>query len=363
MLFDLSTECHQAGNVLLFIPNLERRSALLFKDTLQKSPPLFKLWLMGESLLLSGRMASWQVRSRDVIANLQEVEFRVSSQWGQDGIIDWLIERAEIPSEAQTFIEFGVETYRQANTRFLLQNRNWRGLIMDGDPALVAAVKSDGLAWRYDLTARSAFITRENINDLISAEGFGSEIGLLSVDLDGNDYWVWEALDAVHPIICVCEYNAVLGDLHPICTPYHQKFNRAKAHFSNLYFGASIAALRTLAARKGYRFVGTNSSGNDAFFVREDYASHFIEDSLLQVRSLPSRFRESRDASGRNSYVRGVERLRQISALPVVNVETGGRTKLGDLETVYSDEWLLAMFGRTAALEKGGALLAPISLE
>jgi hypothetical protein len=335
----------------------------LIKDILQKLLPLFRLWLMGESLQLSGRMASWQVRARHVIANLQEVEFRVSSQWGQDGIIDWLIERAEIPSEAQTFIEFGVETYRQANTRFLLQNRNWRGLIMDSRRSVVQAVESDNLAWRYDLTARSAFITRENINDLISAEGFGGEIGLLSIDLDGNDYWIWETLHAVQPIICVCEYNAVFGDLHPICTPYHQNFRRATAHFSNLYFGASIAALRSLAARKGYRFVGTNSAGNDAFFVREDYASCFIEESLIQVRSLPSRFRESRDRSGLNTYIGGVERVRQISALPVINVETGEMMKLGDLETVYSDEWLLAMCGKTAALEIDRDLPAAISLE
>src|SRR5580658_2001278 len=150
---------------------------LLFKHTLQQSRALFKLWLMGESLQLSGRMASWQVRSRNTVANLQEVEFRVSSQWGQDGIIDWLIERSEIPASAQTFIEFGVEDYRQSNTRFLLQNRNWRGLIMDGDSAIVKAIESDGLAWRYDLTARSDFITRENINELISGAGFGGEIG------------------------------------------------------------------------------------------------------------------------------------------------------------------------------------------
>src|SRR6202167_5935051 len=93
---------------------------MLFKDTIQKSMPFFKFWLMGESLQTSGRMASWQVRSRTTITNLQEVEFRVSSQWGQDGIIDWLIERARIPPTAQTFIEFGVEDYRQSNTRFLL---------------------------------------------------------------------------------------------------------------------------------------------------------------------------------------------------------------------------------------------------
>jgi hypothetical protein len=304
---------------------------------------------MDESLQLTGRMASREIRSRKIIPNLQDVEFRVSSQWGQDGIIDWLIERTEILPGKQTFIEFGVANYRQANTRFLLQNRNWRGLIMDGDPAVTKAVRRDNLAWRYDLTARSAFITRANISDLIASTGFSGEIGLLSIDLDGNDYWVWEALHAVDPIICICEYNAVFGDIHPISTPYDQNFSRTRAHSSNLYFGASIAALRSLAVKKGYRFAGTNSAGNDAFFVREDYADRVIDGSLQSVRSLPSRFRESRDESGRKTCLGGLERLNQISSLPVINVETGNIIRLGGLETVYSDEWLLAMTGKTPA--------------
>ncbi len=70
---------------------------------------------------------------------------------------------------------------------------------------------------------------------------------MLSVDIDGNDYWVWEAIDAVQPIICVCEYNAVLGDLWPLSVPYDPKFTRTLPEYAHLYFGASIAALRSLA--------------------------------------------------------------------------------------------------------------------
>ena len=304
-----------------------------------------KLWLVSDTLQLQGRMASWQVRSRKVIFSLRDVEFRVSSQWGGDGIIDWLIERAEIPVISQSFVEFGVENYRQSNTRFLLQNRNWRGLIMDGSPDVVFAVKEDGVAWRHDLTILPAFITRENINELISGAGFGGDIGLLSIDLDGNDYWVWEAIHAVRPIICICEYNAVFGDVYPISTPYDPSFDRAKAHSSYLYFGASIVALRSLAARKGYRFVGTTSGGNDAFFVREDYAKQFVDSSLQHIQARPSFFRESRNASGRLSYLTGIERLRHISAMQVTNVETGETVRLSDLESVYSKEWLEAMTG------------------
>lgn len=299
--------------------------------------------------LLAGRMASWHVRSQKVISSLHDVEFKVSSQWGEDGIIDWLIERANIPPCARSFIEFGVQDYREANTRFLLQNRNWRGLIMDGGSALVRTSREDGLAWEHDLTARSAFITRENINDLISESGFRGEVGLLSIDIDGNDYWVWEAIEVVRPIIVVCEYNAVLGDMEAISVPYDPQFNRGNKHHSFLYFGASIEALRLLASRKGYRFVGTTLAANDSFFVREDYAERFVDDSLQNIQALPSLTRESRDELGELNYVGGLQRLKQIAHLPVIDVRTGRQILLADVPSIYSKEWLEIMTGRSEA--------------
>ncbi len=165
------------------------------RNSLQSSPLRDVQDQAAQSHLLMGRLASLQMRSRPYLNSLEDAEFRVSSQTGQDGIIDWLIERAEIPTAARSFIEFGVESYRQSNTRFLLRNRNWRGLIMDSDPKLFNVVRSDRLAAAHDLTVRSAFITRETINGLIAGTGFRGEIGLLSIDLDGNDYWVWEAIE------------------------------------------------------------------------------------------------------------------------------------------------------------------------
>ncbi len=301
---------------------------------------------MLQNRQLLGRMASWQVRSQRVISSLREVEFQVSSQCGEDGIIDWLIERAGIPPMSQSFIELGVETYREANTRFLLQNRNWRGLIMDSSSVMVTTVREDALSGAHDLTVLPAFITRENINELIASAGFGGDIGLLSIDLDGNDYWVWEAIHTVNPILCIVEYNAVFCYVHPISTPYNRNFDRVKAHHSYLYFGASVPALCSLATKKGYRFVGTNSSGNDAFFVREDYATVFVDSALRQIQALPSFFRESRDRFGQRNYISGMERLKHIAALPVVDVETGKIHRLGDLEPVYSNDWLKSMTGK-----------------
>jgi hypothetical protein len=94
---------------------------------------------------------------------------------------------------------------------------------------------------------------------------FGGQIGLLSIDIDGVDYWIWNAIRAVNPILVVCEYNGVFGDLVPIVVPYDQKFDRTRAHPSNVYWGASISALEMLAKAKGYEFVGTNSTGHNAF--------------------------------------------------------------------------------------------------
>ncbi len=313
---------------------------MLVKQLIENTVKAARNWLLADQLLLQGRMASWHVRSRPVIGSLADVEFKVTSQWGQDGIIDWLIERAKIPTSAQSFIEFGVESYREANTRFLLQNRDWRGLILDGNPALLNTVKADKLAWKHDLTALQAFITRDNINELIAGAGFQGEVGLLSTDVDGNDYWIWEAIEVVRPIICICEYNAVFGDIHPISIPYDSRFQRTAAHFSNLYFGASIAALRFLGVCKGYRFVGTNSAANDAFFVREDYAQHFVDSSIGEIIALPSRFRESRDEGGRPTYLGGMRRLKAIAGLPVVQVETGETIRLGEFNPIYSSAWL-----------------------
>jgi hypothetical protein len=309
-------------------------------------------WLLREvqatgwdAQLLLGKMASWRVRPMDVIASLQDVEFKVTSQWGEDGIIDWLIERAEIPSELHTFIEFGVENYRESNTRFLLQNRNWRGFIMDGGSSMVNTAIADGLYSKYSLSAKQVFITRENINELLASSGLGRNIGLLSVDLDGNDYWIWEAIVAVSPVICICEYNAVFGDVHPISVPYDPNFFLTSAHYSHLYWGASIAALRSLAAKKGYRFVGTTLAGNDAFFVREDFAKKFVDTSLLQIQARPQVARYSLNESGKMTCVDVMQRPVIIGDMPVINTETGARTRLRDLKTLYSQEWLKRLGG------------------
>jgi hypothetical protein len=271
-----------------------------------------------------GALAAREARSA---ASMREAEFRGYSQFGEDGIIQWLI--ARVPIHSETFIEFGVGDYRESNTRFLLEHDSWRGLILDSGSAHLAYLAGTNLSWRYSIDARSAFVTRDNINDLLTE--MAGDVGLLSIDIDGNDYWVWEALSAVSPRIVVIEYNANFGHDRPVVVPYDEAFDRSRAHYSWLYFGASLAALCRLGAAKGYRFVGSNSTGHNAFFVREDVAGDLP--ALAPADGWrESRFRESRDVAGRMSYVGShAERRSLIADMPLIDVETGEQLVVGDL--------------------------------
>jgi hypothetical protein len=251
---------------------------------------------------------------------LQEAEFKVFSQWGEDGIIQYLIRKCNI--EPKIFIEFGVENYLEANTRFLLKHNNWKGLIIDGSPGHMDYVKADSISWRHDLTAVAAFITRENINDLFLKAGFKGKIGILSVDIDGNDYWVWEAISVVEPIMVIAEYNSYFGNDRAISTPYDPAFYRTNAHYSNLYFGASLAALCYLADKKGFALVGCTTAGNNAFFIKKEHLNG-LKPLSPQEGYIESLARESRDPDGKLTFVSGEARLKLIAGLPVVNVITG----------------------------------------
>jgi hypothetical protein len=278
--------------------------------------------------LLLGKSLSNQIKALGPKRPLREVEFRVCSQWGDDGIIQYLISQVAVPSE--TFVEFGVEDYSEANTRFLLLNDNWRGLILDGSAESMQRVRSSELYWRHELVAVDAFITRENINALIGSAGFRGPIGILSVDIDGNDYWVWEAIDVVDPAIVIVEYNSVFGYRRAVTVPYDPAFQRASAHPSNLYWGASVRAFCLLAERKGYVFVGCNSNGNNAYFVKRGLAGNLASVSAEQGYVL-SRFRESRDASGQLTFATGDARLGLIAEMTVHDVESGAVVGLGDV--------------------------------
>ena len=260
--------------------------------------------------------------------SLHDHEFTVYSQWGEDGIIQYLINSIEIPEKL--FVEFGVQDYRESNTRFLLQNNNWSGLVMDSSPEFIERIKNEPLYFRHNLRAECAFIDRDNINDLLERNGIRGDIGLLSVDIDGMDYWVWEAITSINPRIVICEYDSVLGYDRAVVTPYDKSFDRSKAHYSFLYGGSSIVALAILARKKGYSLVGSNSNGVNAFFVRNDCIGSL---RVLTPREahMKGLFRNSHDREGNRTFLSAEESIKLIEDMPLYDIERDLTIKVRDL--------------------------------
>ena len=283
--------------------------------------------LAETATLLIGKQMSWQVATLPPNLDFRKVGFKVFSQWDEDGIIQYLVNKLPIPNK--TFIEFGVENFEESNSRFLMVNDHWRGMVLDASASDIQYIQRHRIFWQYDLQAKSAWITRENINELLQSSGFGDDVGLLSIDIDGNDYWIWEAIESIRPRIVIVEYNSLLG-LQPIAVPYKKDFARTASHYSNLYYGSSLGALHHLAQKKGYLLLGSNVWGHNAFFIRADIAGEF-RGLALRDAYVESKFRESRNSEGKLSYVRGNDRIQLIKHLPVVQVVSGETGKIGEL--------------------------------
>lgn len=283
---------------------------------------------IDELKILSAQALIRHSGSFENIRDIREAEFKVFSQFGEDGIIQYLISKTHI--EDETFIEFGVGDYAESNTQFLLMNNNWKGLIIDRSEQCVNSIKSSEIYWRHDLTAVCAFVDKDNINQIMSDHSFSGQIGLLNIDVDGNDYWIWESITVVDPIIVIIEYNSTFGNKYAITIPYDPLFERGKAHYSHLYWGCSLKALCLLAEKKGYYFVGSNSNGNNAFFVRKDRTGS-IQPVTVESGYVKSKFRDSRDPRGQLSFVGGDERIKVIQDVVVYDLERCELVKIKDL--------------------------------
>jgi hypothetical protein len=294
-------------------------------------------FILDRVILLAGQIAARQLHGRERLRHLGEAEFRVTSQWGEDGIIEWLC--AKLPELPRSFVEFGVQNYAEANTRFLLQNRGWKGLILDADDSYMRQVRADEIYWKFDLSAVTAMITAENIDALIMSHGFAGDLGILSVDIDGNDYWVLKAISCVNPGIIIMEINGVFGDLKAITVPYRPDFTRLDAHYSGQYFGCSIEAARQLCKERGYTYLGTNTNGVNAFFVRNDLAPAVVG-SLDEIRTWPARHRDSRTPGGTLDFVRGLQKYDLIKGLPVYDLASSQLVEINELGKLYSAEFL-----------------------
>ena len=191
--------------------------------------------------------------------------FRGYSQHDEDGMIQEIFRRIGVSN--RIFIEFGVGDGTENNTLYLMLS-GWKGLWIDGDEGNAASInrRLAPFIQSGQLTFSHGFVKRKTINDIIKSANFSGEIDLLSIDIDGNDYWVWEAMTVVQPRALVIEYNAVFRPPLAIVADYDENFRWD----GTSYYGASLKALEMLGSRLGYDVVACSLSGINAFFVRHD---------------------------------------------------------------------------------------------
>ena len=256
------------------------------------------------------------------LQNLWDAEFRVYSQWGEDGILNFLCENLTIIRPKM--IEFGSGNFTECNSRFLAEFRNASVAPIDSRNDLISTIENLDVNWRSTICPIETWITPTNVNVLFEkANKSLVGVDIVSLDIDGNDYWVAEALDFKETKIIVVEYNPIFGHELALTVPRDDSFNRTESHFSNLYYGASLVAFINLFKLKNYTFVGSNRAGNNAFFVLNSALS------LLKVR-IPTvkeygnftdwRVRESRSTNGILTFLSLEEGRELIKDLDLVQL-------------------------------------------
>jgi hypothetical protein len=197
------------------------------------------------------------------VQEINMYEKKVRSQNGEDGMIEEIFRR--IGAADRFFVEFGVQDGLECNTAHLSLDKDWSGLLIEGNERFYRSLCVN-YAQHHKVRTAHQFVTRENIAVIFQYYAVPAEFDFLSVDIDGNDYWVWMALAAYRPRVVVIEYNAAFPPPRKAVIEYNPKF----VWNGTSYFGASLSSLAALGKRLGYALVGADLRGVNAFFIRED---------------------------------------------------------------------------------------------
>jgi hypothetical protein len=223
--------------------------------------------LMQQYRLLASKGREW-------LPNLRDVGFRIYSEFEEDGILLYLF--TLIPPINRTCVDIGAADGRISNTANLIINHGWWGHLFDGNEQNVTAGRAffekNKDTFLYPPRFTTAWITAENVNDYIIKSGVSGPIDLLSLDIDGMDYWVWKAITVIKPQVVVCETNNFIPPNRALTVPYDPGF----VSKSEDYLGASLAAMCKLGQGKGYRLIGTHRFGFNAFFMKNGVGEEFF---------------------------------------------------------------------------------------
>jgi hypothetical protein len=213
------------------------------------------------------------IKSGTALPLLSDVGFKTFSQTDEDGILLYIF--AAIGTTNKKSVEICAGNGIECNTANLIINHGWHGLLVDGNATSVKQgenfYRNHPQTYVYPPKFVHSWITRDNVNRVIKDSGFEGEIDLLSIDMDGVDYWIWEAIGGIEPRVVVLEYQDIIGPERALTVPYSDSFNGYE-HPTTLgmpnFCGASLPAFTKLATAKGYRLVGCNRYGYNAFFIR-----------------------------------------------------------------------------------------------
>jgi hypothetical protein len=203
-------------------------------------------------------------------------EFRVFSQNGEDGVLRFLLDRLGVATGS--FVEIGAERH-EANCLLLALHQGWTGVFVDGDPT-VAENLTELLLHTAGIHVVNEMVDPATIDAAMDRWGVPADIDVLSIDVDGSDYYVWEALRRIRPRIVVVEYNSALDPDRALVQPPN-----APAWDGTVNFGCSVGALRRLAEAKEYALVYLESSGTNAFFVAIEHLTELGPVPAVQNRS------------------------------------------------------------------------------
>ena len=266
--------------------------------------------------------------------SLDKYGFSVWSQTDEDGILSFLVSRLDIAKPK--CLEIGAGNFLESNFRFLAEILNASVFAVDAREDLISEVRNQTVAWLAPVVPHQAWVTPRNVSEIVTkAIKEIGEIDILSIDLDGNDYWVLEAANLENIKLVMVETNSLFGGLAPVSVPQDDQFSRFTAHYSGLYWGASIQAFVHLLESRGFRLVGRNRKGFNAFFIRDEIVAG---DPLLarlsrhvKMNSDTWGIREGRNSDGQLTFADPTKLLREAPDLPLIEVTTGKQIELGSL--------------------------------
>ncbi len=248
---------------------LKKTLRRLIWPLIEKHSEVLESRLQNEAVAQKALMQQYRLlaaQNKDHLPSLDDVGFRKYSQFEEDGILLYIF--SLIPTINRTCVEICAGNGQECNTANLIINHGWWGHLFDGDENHVqsgnAFFAKHKDTFRYPPRFNQAWITAENVNELIEKSGASGPIDLLSLDIDGMDYWVWKAITAIDPQVVVCETHNPIPPDKALTVPYSAEFVYESENFRS----ASLAAMRNLGREKGYRLIGAHRYGFNAFFMK-----------------------------------------------------------------------------------------------